>query len=211
MQVEKIQNNNQKTNFCAKLTIKDSGNCFTKKQKRELTKLSDAIGTDNDRIFVGTRSYKTKFIDDLGEEHTGNKKDAVILALIGNSEKHIIIPNKLIQKILNINPSNDSSNNILYKYIVKNFNALSELSKDSGSEIISKNKIKEMKAALKEFCSLKHTYHKDSFLQKMFIRKPNKPVKRVITPSVSNSEKEQSLREYLWEMFGFFLNFGPPT
>ena len=216
MQVQRTQNNNPKINFGAKLTIKDSGNCLTRVQKRMLIRLSDLIGADSDRVFCGTRRYKTKFIDDSGEEHIGKKKDALILALVGNLEKHIIIPNKLIQKILkeentNFSPSNDNTNTILYEFIVKNLNALSELGKDAGSAKISKNKIKEMKVFLKEFCSLKHTYHKDSFLQNVFIRKPNKPVKQIITPSVSKSEKEQSLREYLWEMFGFFLNFGPPT
>lgn len=168
MQVQRRWNNNN-PNFEAKLTINDAGKCFSFFQKRKLTKLAKTIGSDSDRLFLGTRKYKTKGFDGWGDEITWQKKDLIILSLIDDSKKRIIIPDKTIRRLeeeqLNSTIGNKDKHTILHDYVTEIFNALSKLSTKNNKRS-SKANIKELKSELKDFCNLKHTYHKETLAEK---------------------------------------------
>lgn len=171
MQVQRIQNN--ETSFQAKLSIIDAGNCLSMSQKIKLKQFAQEIGNNTDRIFIGTRKYDN--IDHVTEKHF-KRKDGIVLSLVDN---------KIVD--MRFNSENMFENIVQYLKSFKNEgHNYSEINPQNVSEAIN-----EMKNQIKEFCSLKRTYHKKSIaeiVKDMFTSDEKTKVK---------SDQEEGFQEWL--------------
>lgn len=191
MQVQRIQNN--RTSFQARLSIKDAGNCFSLRQKFMLRKFAKTIGNNTDRIFVGTRKYDN--IDNSSGKHF-KRSDAIVLTLVDN---------KVVDMRFNQENTFEDIANYIYTFSNEGHNF----------EIIKpqkvKDKIYELKNEIKEFCSLKRTYHKKSIgdiIKSLFSSAENvktnteKSLHVWSNPGTAESRNQRHYRDLLAEVFG---------
>ena len=144
--------------FGAKVYIKDKGRCLSLMQKLKLKRLAKQIGDDTDSIFIGTRKYDN--IDAFSNKHF-KKSDGIVLSFVN-------------KKVVDMRFDSDNIFESLADYI-KTFSNVGHNYWIVDSNVADKVTT-HLKYQLKEFCSLKRTYHKTSFsevIKKLFTRKPN--------------------------------------
>lgn len=155
MQTDRVYNS---TPFRANISIKDSGKCLSLYQRARLKQTAKNVGENSDKIFIGTRKYDN--IDVFSGKHF-KRQDGVVLSLVDNKVVDMRFDSKNMFEDMEEylkTFSNDGHN-------------YSVIRPEKVSEAIS-----DMKDQIKEFCSLKRTYHRVSLgemLKNTFTSKPN--------------------------------------
>ena len=200
-----ISNNNNQTNFGAKMIFIDKGKCFSLKQKLQLKNLAKNIGDSSDIFYVGTRKYDN--INYIGQGNHFHKKDMQILSSIhGVNNEHRITHNSVQQKVekdtstdfydLSKRKRWKNFNSTMFEYLKTFLTSFNEsVQKNTSTETLKTPKEirKTFKKDVAEFTSLKRTYYKETLLdkiEKLFSKNTNNTDKKVKS---SNEESDFKL------------------